>query len=247
MLIVDHGLGRFQVFASTGVYACGGPWIGAAPTQVLFRPGRRLIAPMNRNTNDGAGHPFHEFGADGTLLRSFGAAIVERIASRDQLPRHRVGAATAADGSFWSIEARSPRLRHWDRNGVADAEWILPFRDFIPVVTTREGSPPRAEFTVLEQAADGLLVVAVAFRARDFQRAYGDGRPADGVANRVVEDVGRYFDTRVFVLDPRTRTLVTYVDIDPILFGSLGTGRFWGVAAGGYNGEVVVVQLTTTR
>lgn len=247
VLIVDHGLGRFQIFASSGVYARSGPWIGAAPTQVLVRPGARFIAPMNRNTNDAFGIPFHEFGSDGALLRSFGAAPNEKIASRDQLPRYRVGAATAADGSFWSIDARSPRLRHWDRNGAPDAEWVLPFRDFVPIVTTREGSPPGAEFTVLEQTADGLLVVAMAFRARDFQRSYGDGRPVDGGASRVVEDVGRYFDTRVFVLDARTRTLLTYADIDPILFGSLGAGRFWGVASGGYNGEVVVLQLTPTR
>lgn len=247
VLIVDHGLGRFQVFASTGMYARGGPWTGAAPTQVLLRPGRRFIAPTNRNTSDGAAIPFHEFSAEGALLRSFGAAPNEKIASRDQLPRYRVGAATAADGSFWSIDARSPRLRHWDRNGALDAEWVLPFRDFVPVVTTREGSPPGAEFTVLEQTADGALIVAMAFRARDFERSYGDGRPVDGVASRVVEDVGRFFDTRVFVLDPQTRTLLTSADIDPILFGSLGAGRFWGVAAGGYNGEVVVLQLTTTR
>lgn len=160
--------------------------------------------------------------------------------------RYRLPAQAEDDGTLWTVEARQPVLRRFRVGGEVLESWELPMRGFEPFTTLRGKVAQGAEFFVIEQTVDGLLLVGMVFPDPRSSEALGAPRTVDGVAVAAVDDWGRFVNTRFFVLDPRRRTLVAQADEEAWVAASLGEGLFWGIRPGGDGGRLAVLRAILT-
>ena len=246
-IVIDRAQGRLSVFDPTGKFRRSVPWLAGTFGRVMHTPNGTFVVATRINTRDGFGMPFHEFNSDGELLRSFGSKPDQKVVSSDDLPRHRTVSRSRVDGSFWSIETNAPRLRRWSKAGEVLEEWLLPMPGFRPFMGLQKDAPPGAEFESIEETADGLLVVVMAYRARRYLEAYGRDQVLDGRSGNEILSWGRFMDSRLLVLEPAQRRLLVTLDVDAFVYGSLGSGLYWTVKPGGDFDTVTVTRLQVRR
>lgn len=205
-----------------------------------------LVAGMI-GTHAGFGMPFHEYSRQGALVRSFGSPADARVVRPSQVPTYRTPMRIAASGTFWAVDARSPVIRQFALGNTQRSEWQLPMSGFENFTTRRPGGAHGAEFFTIEERSDGLLMVGMILPDPRSLEAVGEARIVDGHRVTVVDDWGRYVNTRFFVLDPANRRLIATADEDAYVSGSLGDGMYWGIRPGGDGGRLVVLRATFTR
>lgn len=246
LVIIDQGQGRMSVFDSAGTLGRSVPWTQGAFLRVLRGPEGTFTAPARINSRESFGMPLHAFDREGRLIRSFGASPDRKVVGVDDTPALRIAARSRADGTFWTVDAMAPRLRQWSHSGALLTDWQLQVDEFVPFVRMQPDSPFGAEFYSVEEDSEGLLVVVIAYRERRYRDAFGAPRVLDGRQTFDLVDWGRFMDSLVLVLDPRTRRLITSLRTDTFLAGTLGDGLYWGIRPGDDQGQVGVVRLKVT-
>jgi hypothetical protein len=245
-MVIDRSQARMSVFDPTGIFRRSVPFSAGAFIRVMFTPSGNIVAATRINSRERFGLPFHEFDARGVIRRSFGARADQKIVQSDDLPVYRTVRRTREDGSFWTVEAYAPRLQRWSASGEVVEDWKLPMPDFVPF-RGLDVAAPGAEFEAIEETADGLLVLVMAFRGSRYREAFGDPRDVDGRPNLPILNWGRYMDSRIFVLDPSSRRIVATMDTETFVYVSLGEGLFWGIRPDGEQGTVAVLRIRVRR
>jgi hypothetical protein len=245
--VIDPGVGRLTVFDPRGRYVRASHWAGVSPGRAMIASARSFIVPNAYATRSSFGFPLHEFTFEGTLLRSFGARGDQTIKSARELPHLRVPSRTHADGSYWTVEALRPILTRWSRSGDPLETWLLPLKDFVPLVGMQPDSPRGFEFLTLDHGTDGIVWLMMAVSDPRAGDAFGPRKIVDGRSMAILHDYGSYFDTRIFALDPRTRSVIAYRDVPEYVANALGNEQFWAVGPGGDMGVLRVLRVSLHR
>lgn len=241
--VFDQANARLTVFGPDGLLTRSLRWDGPAIVRAAVTDDGGFLISSRIGTRFGFGMPLHLFDARAHLTSSFGNAADIQVLRPSDVPILRLPSRVQLSKTFWSIRALSPRLERWNASGEMVESWDLPMRDFRPVRPEAFRGPGGEEFYFIEPLPDGTLLVGLVFRDARHLDALGPPKVVDGREVRVVENYGRFFDTRLLVLDPRDRTLVTVDDVDEYVIGNLGGGRFWAISAEGENGKLVIVDI----
>lgn len=245
--IIDGVQRRISVFDPDGRFRRSFEWSGGSQQRVMLVPSGGFVVAGRYGTRSSFGMPFHEFNRGGSLLRSFGSTKDVKIVTSRDIPVYRTPQRTRVDGSFWSVEARSPHLRLWRQNGSVADDWRLPLNEFAPLVSMQPDGPTGMEFFTIEEISPDVLLISIAYREDRYQESYGRTKVVDERSIRQVDDYGRFFSTRVFALDVRSRSLLASEELDAFIVGSLGDGLYWTVAPGGDGGRIELVRLRLDR
>ncbi|MBK7905437.1 MAG: hypothetical protein IPJ78_02645 [Gemmatimonadetes bacterium] len=242
--VFDEANARLTLFAPDGGLARSQPWSGRKPLHIMLAAGGGFVVSERYDTRLSFGMPLHLFDRKAELVRSFGNTRSARITNEAEVPRLRLPVRAERDGTYWTVAARAPRLQRWSAAGEQLEVWDLPIPEFEALHVTREPRLVGQMFHAIEQLADGRLLVTMAYRDPRWAEALAPSRTVDGQPTIEIDDWGRYFNTRLFVFDPKTRTLVSMRDLDEYIAGNLGGGRLWGIGPGGGNGRLVVMEVS---
>ena len=244
--VFDASNARTSIFSPSGRYARSQPWRLESIVRASHLPSGEFLIAGPLSTRAGFGMPFHRFSRDGLLQESFGAPQNARVVRFSDAPHFRV--PTRIDSpTFWAVDARSPTLRRFRLGTQHAEEWVLPMRNFERFRSGRPEGAFGAEFLTIEELPEGLLLVGMMFPDPRSVEALGPEQVIDGRKVRLVDDWGRYLNTRFYVLDSRRRTVMATVEDDAWVVASLGQGLYWGIRPGGDGGRLVVLRATFTR
>lgn len=162
-------------------------------------------------TADRIGFPLHRFDADARLVTSYPVSSTEVHPGLEREHLRRI-APTKGGGSFWSVLANGYRVDRYDVDGpllesfVVEAPWDVE-GEALPGPMAPP-PPPGSVMSVEER--EGLLWVVSRRAARDFSSALSRESGLHGLGWRI-DEYGRYFESVVDVIDPRSRRLVARV------------------------------------
>lgn len=188
---------------------------------------QRLVVNSVIPTRAQAGLPLHLLGDDGTHLKSFGGGS---DAFRPDSPgtERRVLAPAREDG-VWSAHSTQYVLTRWSPDGRAldrirrQRDWFTPhLGDYVPNPET----PPPAYVSAVREDDDGLLWVASVVPDNNWAEGLRSSVGRSGRTLYGVDELNRYFDTIVEVIDPAAGTVMaTSERVDQALLGFLADGR----------------------
>ncbi len=222
---VIEGGGRVSVFdpALKFVRNFMIPILDPLGTLILDWP-KRIVVNGQIRTSDRLGWPFHALDVSGQvtrITRSFGPGDGKvlpgsqgRLAMRHQLAR-------ASSGAYWSAAAYTYTVSRWDSNDelVTTFErrpvWFAQPSDGLPGGPEKPASP---RLLGAREAPDGLLWIYVLVPAPTYARAWR--QVAADLKRGVTEipaskiDYEFLYNTRVEVIDPNSRRVVTSTLLD---------------------------------
>ncbi len=246
-MFLDRGNARYSIYDPDGERVREGRWLGSAPGRALVRPNGRFVTAERIGTRGSLGLPLHEWSPDAELLHSFGSKTDAAVRTPGEVPLVRVPTAELPDGSFWTIDANAPRMRHWNRDGELMEEWLIPLKGGVVWHNLADVRTPTFEFYGVEHHAGDVVLVVMAYHDKRAIEAFGAERYVDGATSRTIEDWGRFLDTRVYALDVRRRTVLATLDLDELLFQPVGQRVFFAIAPGRDNGILRFGRLEFTR
>lgn len=222
LYVLDNGNSRLTAFSPAhGMVRTAPLPFGVDYPKVHYLPNDLLLVNANVRTPELLGLPLHIVAPDGEHVRSFGST--DR-AFRPDFPQFlRRWTALSRDGTVWSAYPKQYVLERWTRSGrlverlTVEAEWFEPYLEF------RYPTPDQPAFpnvqSIYEDAA-GLIWCALVVPDEDWAEGLGEPRVSEGQPYYEVEDLAAVYDTRLDVIDPRTRRVLASHLLDgyPIQF-----------------------------
>lgn len=245
--IFDARNSRTHIYAASGRLARTQRWDGLSIWFAMRTPEGGFVTSGSYGSRSSFGLPLHQFSREGRLQRSFGARSDIRVTRPGSVPRYQLPPRTERDGAFWAVQSNAPVLHHFQLGGLPTDEWRLPIAEFPMIGMNPDGSAKGAQFFTIDPLENGLLLVGVAYADPRSAEGLGARLQVDGQQTRRVDDWGRFLNTRLMVLDPTRREVLSITDEDTWIAGSLGGGLLWGIRPGGDGGRVVVVRATFQR
>jgi hypothetical protein len=184
--------------------------MSAGARESIGIPEKGFVAVASVNDPNRAGYPLHAFDSDGNHVRAFGAVNPTVRAGDPYLNARRI--ANGHGSNIWSARhAGKYELERWSLDGTLQEVLV---RDAYPPYDLywlpTPAKPPAPLISSLRQDRSGLLWVSV---------WVADSNWNAGIAEQVVGRTTRYkwtdlqliHDTRIEVIDPRSRTLRAFV------------------------------------
>jgi hypothetical protein len=191
----------------------GGPLPGGAFDVLLIERGARFIVAASVQSESSVGYPLHLFSADGKLIRSFGTddPRYDPTNAEDVI---RLLTPSGNDG-FWAARyTRRYEVERYDNRGDRTGlfrrtvNWF-PTLDHAPKPYSHDVPPSPYVMAVREQA-DGLLWIAIAVPAANWADGLSKPIRGEGGGTRVeIEDIRKFFDTVIEVIDPARGVIVS--------------------------------------
>lgn len=193
--------------------------------QIAFLPdGRHVIAGSVRSAVS-IGLPLHLVSA-GKIVRSFGAdPPIQSVANSMRMWR---SLASAKGGAVWSSELLRYVIEQWDSSGTRrmrlerTAPWFQPQREY--GVSSDPSRPPRPGLVFIDTDSVGMIWTAIRIPDADYPSAFVEGFDPYGRRTDVVQDLNRYYDTVVEVIDPERKAVVGRANMDENVQGFAGNG-----------------------
>jgi hypothetical protein len=243
LIISDWGQGRTTFLDdSLGISRIQSSML--LPTLALGR-GRMLMAE-HILTPDLIGFPLHTIGPDGEVERSFGTTRPEYSPSA-RLATSRL-AATAPDGSVWSVPPGRYMLERWDPySGTRLDSFEVNDPAIVPLRAWPDDwkSPPPGIIESIWTDAEGRIMLLLRVADEEWQpRTTGDAEVAF-----TAEEYDATYDWVIHVVDPSQRRILARLRSPTALWGRPGsdvlTSRDW--RAGSEIVEFNVVQPKLTK
>lgn len=198
------------------------------PTSAAGWPARLLISgPINSAAS--AGYTLHIVSADQPevkVIQSFGpgklrAGLPVSIANYQRV-------ASAKDSTLWVVDILRYRISHFSKDSTLlgtierAPDWFpVPSQDFIGTPTT---APPPKIFSIW-QAPDGFLWVFGQVPGKNWQDAWPKLAPGAKAVAMSALKMEKLYATKVEVLDPITRNVVSTATLDEYVSNVLPNGN----------------------
>lgn len=177
--------------------------------------GESLLASDSRLPNQ-IGLPLHVVGADGTVVRSFGAEDDSFYPGSRSVERR---IALSKDGGVWATSPWEYVVEHWSLDGELLASLSRP--NVYTGPRNEDPSAPQPSIAALREDDDGLLWVYILVADARWREQLGRpiGRPGQhGGEADFVGTKHEYRDTIVEVIDPKTGDLLARTRLDARAF-----------------------------
>lgn len=226
LYVLDDGNSRLTVVSREHDMIRTAPLpFGADYPRVHYLRNDVLLVNANVRTPEVVGLPLHTVTTNGEHLFSFGSSDPVYRPDFPQILRRRT--TLSRDGTIWSAYPKQYVLERWTLSGrfverlIVEAEWFEPY------MRTRYPTPDESGFpnmqSIYEDGA-GRIWCAVVVPDENWAEGLGEPRVFEGQRYYEVEDLAATYDTRVDVIDLRTRQVLASLILDgyPIQFLSDG-------------------------
>lgn len=227
LYVLDRGNSRLTVFSPEHDMIRTVPLpFGTDYPRVHYLPNDALLVNANVRTPELVGLPLHTVTTNGEHLFSFGSSDPVYRPDFPQILRRRT--TPSSDGTIWSAYPKQYVLERWTLSGrfverlSVEAEWFEPYMRTTYPTPDEPGSPNLQ--SIYEDGA-GRIWCAVVVPDANWAEGLGEPRVSEGQRYYEVEDLAATYDTRVDVIDPRTRQVLASLILDgyPIQFLRDGT------------------------